>query len=61
MKKEASANEVMMPVIWQGGAERFFFKGTNGRWHDVLTDDDIALYETAATRLEPGFRRWLER
>jgi aryl sulfotransferase len=61
MKKEASGNEVMMPVIWQGGAERFFFKGTNGRWHDVLTDDDIALYETAATRLDPGFRRWLER
>lgn len=61
MKKEASANEVMMPVIFRGGAERFFFKGTNGRWHDVLTDDDLALYETAATRLEPDFRHWLER
>ena len=60
MKKEAAANEVFMPMIWQGGAERFFFKGTNGRWRDVLSDADIALYEKVATRLDPGFRRWLE-
>jgi aryl sulfotransferase len=45
---------------FEGGSDRFFFKGTNGRWRDVLTAEDLALYETAVARLEPGLRRWLE-
>ena len=32
---------------FEGGADRFFHKGTNGRWHDVLTESDLALYEAA--------------
>lgn len=44
-----------------GGAATFFNKGTNGRWLDVLTDDDLALYRQAAQReLSDSCRRWLE-
>ena len=39
---------------------RFLYKGTNGRWRDVLTDDDLAMYVEAAATLDPALRRWLE-
>lgn len=46
---------------WDKGAERFLHEGTNGRWRDVLTGDDIALYEARARReLSPNLVRWLE-
>jgi aryl sulfotransferase len=46
---------------FQGGADRFLFKGTNGRWKDVLGADDLALYaERATAGLSPGCARWLE-
>jgi aryl sulfotransferase len=44
----------------KGGAASFFFKGTNGRWCDILSHEDLALYEQAAARLDPGLRSWLE-
>lgn len=47
-------------TVFEGGADRFFFKGTNGRWRDLLTPEDLELYERAASRLEPGLRTWLE-
>ncbi len=41
--------------------KEFFHKGTNKRWHEVLTDDDIALYrDNIARTLEPASARWLE-
>ena len=30
---------------FEGGAERFFYKGENDRWRGVLSEDDLALYE----------------
>lgn len=60
MKQEAVRNEEYIGLIFEGGADRFFYKGTNGRWRDVLTDDDLALYETAAAQLDPTLRSWLE-
>ena len=48
-------------VVFKGGAKSFFFKGTNGRWRDVLTEDDLALYEAAKLRvLSPDCAQWLE-
>jgi aryl sulfotransferase len=47
-------------MIFEGGVDRFLFKGTNGRWRDVLTDDDLERYEAAVGTLEPGLRAWLE-
>jgi aryl sulfotransferase len=49
------------PETFRDGAKTFFFKGTNGRWKDVLSTEELALYEQAATRLlTPACRRWLE-
>lgn len=48
--------------VFRDGARTFFYKGTNGRWRDVLTEADLELYEAAAEReLTPECRAWLER
>jgi aryl sulfotransferase len=60
MKQEAQARTETMAMWFEGGSDRFFFKGTNGRWRGLLTAEDLAQYETAAARLEPDLRRWLE-
>jgi aryl sulfotransferase len=47
--------------FWKGGAQTFLHKGTNGRWRDVLSDDDLKLYDAACDRaLTRECRRWLE-
>ena len=62
MKRDAALLGPEMGLIFEGGADRFLYKGTNDRWHDVLTADDLALYEVAAARtLTPELKRWLER
>jgi aryl sulfotransferase len=49
-------------VAFEGGANSFLFQGTNGRWRDVLTEDELAAYATtAAARLPPDAAAWLER
>jgi aryl sulfotransferase len=60
MKQQATEAEPGMAMIFEGGAERFFFKGTNGRWRDVLTPEDLELYERAASKLDSELRHWLE-
>ena len=46
---------------FKGGAQSFFHKGTNGRWKDILSAEELALYDAAAMReLTPECRRWLE-
>ncbi len=60
MREEARAVEDAGAHYFDGGADRFYYKGTNGRWRDVLTDDDLVLYERAAANLDPDLRRWLE-
>src|SRR5438094_276548 len=62
MKRDAELLGPEMNMIFEGGADRFLYKGTNDRWRDVLTSDDVALYEDAAARtLTPDLKRWLER
>ena len=62
MRRDARGadNEDPVAMIFEGGVSRFLYKGTNGRWRDVLTDDDLALYDAAAATLDPALRRWLE-
>lgn len=60
MKKNFAQNAPAPDLIWKD-ASAFFRKGTNGRWRDLLSDDDLALYDQAADRaLTPDLRRWLE-
>ena len=50
------------PEFFRGGMQTFFFQGTNGRWRDLLTREDLALYEQAKARvLSADCAAWLER
>ena len=55
--------ELAVPLggaVWEGGAKTFIHKGTNGRWRDVLTEEDIANYESRALEeLGPECAQWL--
>ncbi|HRY16080.1 MAG TPA: sulfotransferase domain-containing protein [Candidatus Competibacteraceae bacterium] len=47
--------------ILKGGANTFFFKGMNGRWRDILSDDELAMYEATKSQvLSLACARWLE-
>lgn len=48
--------------IFREGVQTFFFMGTNGRWKEVLSPEELVLYEEKASQvLTPGCRAWLER
>jgi aryl sulfotransferase len=53
MKRNASVLLPRFEKIFDGGAQSFINKGTNGRWRDVLAPDLVRRYE-AATRRELG-------
>ena len=50
MKAHAGQAAPLGGVFWDGGAQTFINKGTNGRWRDTLTATDCAAYERAAQR-----------
>jgi aryl sulfotransferase len=61
MKNEGAALLPGIENAIRGGHRTFLNKGTNGRWRDVLTKDDVARYrERAAAALPPGLNDWLE-
>lgn len=45
MKAHAEKMAPLGGAPWEGGANTFINKGSNGRWRDALTEDDIARYE----------------
>jgi aryl sulfotransferase len=46
---------------FEGGAQSFLFKGTNGRWRDVLRADEFAAYSCrSAELLSADAAAWLE-
>jgi aryl sulfotransferase len=53
MKKNAVKSTPLGGVFWDGGAETFIHKGTNGRWRDVLSAEECAAYD-AKSRAELG-------
>jgi aryl sulfotransferase len=60
MKANAERYAPMGGEIWNGGAETFINKGTNGRWCDVLTAEECHSYEEKAVEmLGPECARWL--
>jgi aryl sulfotransferase len=60
MKRNAEALSPMLGAVFDGGAQSFVNKGTNGRWRDVLTSADIEKYERIANaNLTPDCARWL--
>lgn len=60
MKANATRSVPLGGAFWEGGAETFVHKGTNGRWRDVLTAEDVARYEARALQeLGADCARWL--
>lgn len=50
-----------LAAFFKDGARGFFFKGTNGRWQDVLSAQELELYEAAMKRVMPDdAAEWLE-
>jgi aryl sulfotransferase len=48
-------------LFFVGGADAFFYKGSNGRWRDVLTGEQLVRYERRiAEVLTPEEATWLE-
>ena len=60
MRAQARGDDDRLSLSFQGGADRFFFKGTNGRWRETLTEAELAMYDVAAAALDPTLRAWLE-
>ena len=48
MKRNAAKSAPAGGVFWDGGAETFIHKGTNGRWRDMLNLEDSRKYERLA-------------
>ena len=47
--------------FWNGGAQTFLHKGTNGRWQGLLGDAELAQYDSLCEKaLTPECRHWLE-
>ncbi len=62
VKKNASKLLPRLDQTFAGGADAFIYKGTNGRWREVLTDEDVALYEEAKAKvLSRDCADWLEK
>jgi aryl sulfotransferase len=60
MKKRA-ARVQLLEMVFEGGGANFINKGTNGRWKDILSAQDIAKCdEVAAKHLSPDCAHWLK-
>ena len=60
MKANAADSAPLGGAFWEGGAETFIHKGTNGRWQGQLTASDIAAFEARAkAELGPECAAWL--
>jgi aryl sulfotransferase len=60
MKKRA-ARVQLLEIFFEGGGGNFINKGTNGRWKDILSAEEIAKCdEVAAQNLSPDCAHWLK-
>ena len=60
MRREGAALMGSVAAAFQGGPDRFFHRGTNGRWRGIFRDEDLARYAAKAeAELPPDGARWL--
>lgn len=51
----------MIELMFKGGGQTFINKGTNGRWVDVLSEEELELYDKAMKKTLPAdCISWLE-
>ena len=61
MKQNSDAVVGEAAAFWEGGSKRFLHKGTNGRWREVLSEDDLHGYRAMVEKaLSKECARWLE-
>jgi aryl sulfotransferase len=61
MKRRGDQYAPGMGRFWKGGAETFFYRGTNGRWQKVLSPEELNAYDRVCQEaLDPECRAWLE-
>jgi len=59
MKANASKSLPFGGMFWDGGSRVFVNKGINGRWRNVLTQEEVRRYEVTAEReLGPACAAW---
>jgi len=59
--QQVASKHPLLDMVFQAGGKTFFNKGTNGRWKDLLTDDDLGRYdELVRANLTPDCARWVE-
>ena len=60
MKANATKSVPFGGVFWDGGAQTFIHKGTNGRWREDLSEEESFKYEhCAAEELDRECAHWL--
>lgn len=60
MKANADRAAPLGGALWNGGGKTFIFKGTNGRWRDLLSAAECDEYEAkAVAELGEDCARWL--
>ena len=61
MKRKAAELMPTAEKIWQGGGDTFLHKGTNGRWHGVVAQEDLDLYAAKVkAEFPPDLAHWIE-
>ena len=61
MKDHAEATVPLGGIFWEGGAKSFIHKGVNGRWKDMLTEEESMKYERMAEeKLGSECAHWLK-
>jgi len=59
MKSIAPTLSPMLNDLFEGGLKNFVYKGTNGRWRDILTPEDIRKYEKVVSEnMTPDCAHW---
>jgi aryl sulfotransferase len=60
MKANATLSVPLGGMFWDGGADTFIHKGKNGRWRDMLSDEESKRYEDMAIeKLGAECAHWL--
>jgi aryl sulfotransferase len=62
MKRDGNELVPELRMFWgDDGTNRFFNRGTNRRWHNVVDDSDLRLYQTRTSEeFAPDLADWLE-
>jgi aryl sulfotransferase len=53
MRREGATLMDRVACMFEGGADRFLHRGTNGRWRGALTEGDLDLYAAKVAELLP--------